>query len=154
VELGPYAYAFASLNLGLGQVKRGHTGMGLFHLRTAVCLWPTSPDTHLYLGYGLGRTGNIQEAEEEFCKGLRLRPNFMKAHRYLADFYERQGRWKDAVTTLGGLLALDPNQSTVQAESTGSRAMIPWLEAFRSASCSRKPSSFSKMKSGYSPAAI
>ena len=38
VELGPYAFAY--LNLGLAQVKRGHMAEGISHLRTAVTLWP------------------------------------------------------------------------------------------------------------------
>ncbi len=113
VELGPYAFAY--LNLGLAQVKRGHMDDGIAHLRHAVSLWPRSPETRLYLGYGLGRAGKIGEAEAEFREALRLRPNFMKAYRFLADFYERQGRWNDAVTTLQHLLAIDPSQSSVQA---------------------------------------
>ena len=113
VELGPYAFAY--LNLGLAHVKRGNMDEGVSHLRHAVSLWPGSPDTRLYLGYGLGRAGKIGEAEAEFREALRLRPNYMKAYRYLADFYERQGRWKDAVATLQRLLALDPSQSAVQA---------------------------------------
>ena len=113
VELGPYAFAY--LNLGLAQVKRGNMDDGLLHLRKAVRLWPGSPETRLYLGYGLGRVGKIREAEAEFREALRLRPNFMKAHRYLADFYEGQGRWNDAVAALQHLLALDPKQSSVQA---------------------------------------
>jgi len=54
----------------------------------------------------------------------------MKAYRYLADFYEKQARWNDAVTTWQQLLAIDPSQSSVQAR-------IQWLQQDRTAPVSQ-----------------
>ncbi|HIO21034.1 MAG TPA: tetratricopeptide repeat protein [Nitrospirales bacterium] len=128
VELGPYAFAY--LNLGLAHVKRGNIDEGLSHLRHAVGLWPGSPETRLYLGYGFQQAGQIGEAEAEYREALRLGPDFMKAYRYLADFYEKQARWNDAVTTWQQLLAIDPSQSSVQAR-------IQWLQQDRAAPVSQ-----------------
>jgi len=118
VNLG--SYAFAHLNLGLAYVKRGQQDKGIAHLRTAVRLWPTLPEAHLFLGYGLKRGENFVEAEREYRKAIELRPNYLKAYRYLADLYEAQGRMDEAVATLATMRAFDPANTSVEKR-------IQWL---------------------------
>jgi tetratricopeptide (TPR) repeat protein len=89
VELGPYA--FPHLNLGNALITRGDYDRGLSHLRTAVQLWPSLPEARLYLGYGLGRAGLVEEAEQEMLAALDLRPDYLKGHEYIARLYEEQG---------------------------------------------------------------
>ena len=109
VRLGPYAFAY--LNLGNAQVRRRNFDQAITNLRTAVRLWPSSPETHLYLAYGLSRTGKPREAEAEFRRAIALRPNYLKAYRFLATFYEQQGRPVEAIEALRHLVALDPGQT-------------------------------------------
>ena len=79
-------------------------------MSTAVRLWPSLPEAHLYLAYGLGENGNIAEAEQEFRQAIKLRPNYIKGYRFLATFYEKQGRLSDAILALKKFQALDPDQ--------------------------------------------
>lgn len=89
VELG--SYAFPHMNLGNALVKRGDYDRGLLHLWQAVQLWPSLPEAHLYLGYGLSRAGRAEEAEKEMLAALDLRPDYLKGHKFIAQFYEEQG---------------------------------------------------------------
>jgi tetratricopeptide (TPR) repeat protein len=89
VELG--SFAFPHLNLGNALVTRGDYERGLPHLRKAVDLWPSLPETHLYLGFGLSRAGLVDEAEEEMLAALDLRPDYLNGYQFIARFYEEQG---------------------------------------------------------------
>jgi tetratricopeptide (TPR) repeat protein len=89
VELGPYA--FPHLNLGNALVRRGDYDRGLSHLRQAVRLWPSLPEAHLYLGYGLSKAGFVEEAEKEMLTALELRSDYLKGYKFIAEFYEKQG---------------------------------------------------------------
>jgi tetratricopeptide (TPR) repeat protein len=109
VRLGPYAFSY--LNLGNAQVTRGNFDTGIANLRTAVSLWPTAPEPHLYLGYGLSRVGRLREAESEMRRALEIRPNYPKAYRFLADIFEQQDRKNEAIATLQSLVNLDPSQT-------------------------------------------
>ncbi len=122
VRLGPYAFAY--MNLGNSQMRRGNHDEGLKNLRTAVRLWPTSPEPHLFLALGLSRIGEAEEAEAEFKKALELRPNYLKGHRYLAEFYRKQARYDDAIAVLRNLQGLTPDQPWI-AEQIGQLESAP-----------------------------
>lgn len=89
VELG--SYAFPHLNLGNALINRGDYDRGLSHLRQAVNLWPSLPEAHLYLGYGLSRAGRVEEAEKQMLTALDQRPDYLKGHQFIARFYDEQG---------------------------------------------------------------
>lgn len=111
VEKGPYA--FAHLNLGHALVKRGDLKKGLPHLRTALRLWPSSPEVHYYLGYGLEKNGDTGEAEKEYRWAIKLRPRYLWAYRRLAGLQERQGNLSGANETWQKLQGLEPNDPGV-----------------------------------------
>lgn len=114
VRLGPYAFAY--LNLGHAQVKRGDFEQGIAHLRTAVRLWPSAPEPHLYLGLGLDKQGKTAEAEKEYRRAIALRPRYLRAYRYLAGFYERQDRLADALAQFERLQAFDPGAVVLEVK--------------------------------------
>jgi tetratricopeptide (TPR) repeat protein len=122
LELGPYAYAH--LNLGLAYLRRGDNDAGLQHLQTAVELWPTSPEAHLYLAHGLQVHGREAETEAELRRALELRPNYIMAHERLGALYEKQGRWSEALVTFERLHEIDPGQSGVRERIESARARI------------------------------
>lgn len=113
VERG--SYAWSHLNLGLARIRRGEHDRGLWHLRTAVSLWPSSPETHYYLARGLDSSGNPAEAEKELKRALELRPDYLLAYRSLGELYERSGRAGLALTAYERLLELDPGEPEVEA---------------------------------------
>jgi len=112
VELFPGAYSH--INLGLAYIRRDDFQEGLFHLRQAVELWPDLPEAHLYLAYGLEKNGRIQDAEKEYLWAIRLRANYLKGYRLLGEFYERQGKPRDARQAYQKLVELDPSQAWAQ----------------------------------------
>jgi tetratricopeptide (TPR) repeat protein len=114
VRLGPYA--FAHLNLGHARVKRGDVARGITHLRTAVRLWPSAPEPHLYLALGLDRQGKAAEAEREYQRAIAIRPRYLKAYRYLARFLERRGRLAEALAELQRLRAIDPSAAALEKQ--------------------------------------
>ncbi len=116
VEMFPGAYSH--INLGLAYVRRNDMEKGIVHLRQAVSLWPDLPEAHLYLGYGLEQAGQIEEAEKELLEALRLRTNYLKGYRLLAEFYERQDKSEKARTAYQTVLKLDPAQSWAQERLT------------------------------------
>jgi superkiller protein 3 len=109
VERGPYAWAY--LNLGLAQVRRGLAEEGETNLRRAVSLWPDSPETNYYLGVGLMRLGKVDEAEQSFKHSLELRSNYLLAYRSLGQLYEQQGQVEQAIASYQKLVELDPGQA-------------------------------------------
>ena len=111
VRRGPYAFAY--LNLGNAQMRRGMHDRGLSNLREAVRLWPSSPETRLFLALGLSRLGEYEEAELEFRQALAIRPNYLLAYRQLAEFYERTDRIDEAITVLRQLQKLVPDQQWI-----------------------------------------
>lgn len=111
VRLGPYAWAH--LNLGLAYVNRDQIELGLRHLRTAVDLWPSLAEAHLYLGYGLGQAGDAAEAEREMLRALELRPNYLKGFEFLGRFYENEGRLDEAIANYESLHRVDPSLAWV-----------------------------------------
>ncbi|MCH8955165.1 tetratricopeptide repeat protein [candidate division KSB1 bacterium] len=112
VELFPGAYSH--INLGLAYIRREAFQEGIFHLRQAVELWPDLPEAHLYLAYGLEKNGKIQDAEKEYLWAIRLRANYLKGYRLLGEFYERQGKPRDARQAYQKLVELDPSQAWAQ----------------------------------------
>lgn len=112
VELFPGAYSH--INLGLAYIRREAFQEGIFHLRQAVELWPDLPEAHLYLAYGLEKNGRIQDAEKEYLWAIRLRANYLKGYRLLGEFYERQGKPRDARQAYQKLVELDPSQAWAQ----------------------------------------
>ena len=111
VELG--SYAVSHINLGLAYLKRGQSTRALDHMETAVRLWPTYPEAHLYRGYVLAQMGEDATAEQSYLTAAELGPRLVDTHRLLSEFYEQRGRWADAVASLRRIQEMDPGQAWV-----------------------------------------
>lgn len=106
LEFGQRPYPH--INLGSVYIRHGQFEEGLAHLRTAVKNWPSLPDTHFHLAYGLIRAGQDAEAEQELLKAIELRPNYIKALRSLVGLQKRQGRFEEARSSYKRLIKADP----------------------------------------------
>jgi len=109
VELGPWAWPH--MNLGIAYIKRDSADKGLWHLRTAVRLWPTLPEARRWLAWGLERDGQLDEAEAELRKALELRPAYLDALEALAGLQGKLGRPEEALAAYRRLVETDPGQA-------------------------------------------
>jgi TolB-like protein/Flp pilus assembly protein TadD len=89
----------------------------------ALELAPDSPEAHFALGlYNYWALRDYEGALAEFTTAGRLRPNDVDIASYTHAVLRRQGRWQEAVATLEGALALDPQNPSLLydlAESYG-----------------------------------
>lgn len=129
------AVAFFRSQLDLGRYKRGSLYYAIGNALSALgqeedakaayetaLADPTSADTpdlasqvHKNLGTSLERLGDEKGAVERYHEALRLNPHLPEAHNALAQFYVRQGEWKDALAHLDQAVFTDP----VRAKAAG-----------------------------------
>lgn len=70
---------------------------------------------HKNLGTSFERLGDEKRAVEHYREALRLNPHLPEAHNALAQFYVRQGEWKDALAHLDQAVFTDP----IRAKAAG-----------------------------------
>ena len=70
---------------------------------------------HKNLGTSFERLGDEKRAVEHYGEALRLKPHLPEAHNALAQFYVRQGEWKDALAHLDQAVFTDP----IRAKAAG-----------------------------------
>jgi tetratricopeptide (TPR) repeat protein len=63
---------------------------------------------HKNLGTSFERLGDVKRAVEHYREALRLNPHLPEAHNALAQFYVRQGEWKNALAHLDQAVFTDP----------------------------------------------
>jgi tetratricopeptide (TPR) repeat protein len=68
-----------------------------------------NPDIFKHLGDVLARQGDLQQAEEQFRKGLSLRPRNAAPHFQLSDVLARQGRLEEAIVEAQRCIELAPD---------------------------------------------
>lgn len=66
---------------------------------------------HKNLGTSFERLGDEKRAVEHYREALRLNPHLPEAHNALAQFYVRQGEWKDALAHLDQAVFTDPTRA-------------------------------------------
>ena len=66
---------------------------------------------HKNLGSSFERLGDEMRAVEHYREALRLNPQLPEAHNALAQFYVRQGEWKDALAHLDQAIFTDPTRA-------------------------------------------
>ena len=66
---------------------------------------------HKNLGTSFERLGDGKRAVEHYREALRLNPHLPEAHNALAQFYVRQGEWKDALAHLDQAVFTDPTRA-------------------------------------------
>ncbi|MEM7249917.1 MAG: tetratricopeptide repeat protein [Pseudomonadota bacterium] len=135
--------AWSHLNLGLAYVRGGEHSRGIEHLRKAVRLWPSSPDTQYYLGAGLEAAGDVAAAEASYKLATQLRENYVRAWSGLAQLYDRQRKYALALVAYEKLLSL---------EATPARARRVTLLRARDLSAFAKGYAYQSL--GFHPASI
>ncbi len=73
-------------------------GGGLDAIRQIANQYPKDAEVHASLGWALFSTGAIDDAGSEFNRALALDPTNLRAHFYLAIYYEYRGNLQDAKT--------------------------------------------------------
>lgn len=63
------------------------------------------------LGTSFERLGDEERAVEQYREALRLNPHLPEAHNALAQFYVRQGEWKNALVHLDQAVFTDPTRA-------------------------------------------
>ncbi|MFH1418078.1 MAG: tetratricopeptide repeat protein [Planctomycetota bacterium] len=96
--------------------------------RSSLAIWqdtaakaPHSARAQNNLGCGLADSGRTLEAIEQFCKALRINPNYERAHFNLANSLTKLGRWEEAIPGFRVAIELDP--SHVEAHSQLGKAL-------------------------------
>ncbi len=82
------------------------------HVEEAIRLSPRDPVLFLFetiRGCCLDGLGLLEEAENAFLSGFRLKPNVISAATYLADFYIRHDRVDEARTIIERAIEQVPN---------------------------------------------
>lgn len=78
---------------------------------------------HKNLGTSFERLGDEKRAVEHYREALRLNPHLPEAHNALAQFYVRQGEWKDALAHLDQAVFTGPTRAKA-ASVAGWRANV------------------------------
>jgi DnaJ family protein C protein 7 len=76
--------------------------------RWAVETTPQSATFAMNLGLALKRSGNSQNAEQEFLRAIDLDPSLMQAYAELALLYDSEGRPSNAMKTIERFLLWNP----------------------------------------------
>jgi tetratricopeptide (TPR) repeat protein len=98
----------AELTLGRMYVRGGTFQKGVDRLRLFLLDRPDYPEALMLLGTaldGLGRAGEAADTVEALVK---MQPNQLQARAWLAELYEKAGRWTDAAGAWGEIARQNP----------------------------------------------
>ncbi len=111
MQLNPNS-AYTRWGLAEALWMAGQYQEGLVHVEEAIRLSPRDPVLFLFetiRGCCLDGLGLLEEAENAFLSGFRLKPNVISAATYLADFYIRHDRVDEARTIIERAIEQVPN---------------------------------------------
>ncbi|HTN94418.1 MAG TPA: tetratricopeptide repeat protein [Gallionella sp.] len=77
-------------------------------LQKTAQLMPDDAEAHYNLGFVLGRSGRLAEAEPSYRRALELRPNHADAHNNLGFILQVQGRLPEAAASFRRVLEINP----------------------------------------------
>ncbi|MGE0767934.1 MAG: tetratricopeptide repeat protein [Hyphomicrobiaceae bacterium] len=111
-ERGSLHYAIGNALSALGQEEDAKVA---YEAALADPVFANTPDLasqgHKNLGTSFERLGDENRAVEHYREALRLNPHLPEAHNALAQFYVRQGEWKDALAHLDQAVFTDPTRA-------------------------------------------
>ncbi|NEQ40242.1 MAG: tetratricopeptide repeat protein [Okeania sp. SIO3I5] len=58
------------------------------------------------------QAGKLDDAQKEYQRLIKLKPNFAWNYYYLGQLFFKQGKWQDAVTQYRKAIKLNPNSAT------------------------------------------
>jgi tetratricopeptide (TPR) repeat protein len=123
-ERGSLHYTIGNAFSALGQEEDAKAA---YETALADPVFANSPDLasqgHKNLGTSFERLGDEKRAVEHYREALRLNPHLPEAHNALAQFYVRQGEWKDALVHLDQAIFTEPTR-TKTAGVAGWRANV------------------------------
>ncbi|GGF11957.1 hypothetical protein GCM10011611_17010 [Aliidongia dinghuensis] len=111
-ERGSLHYTIGNALSALGREEEAKTA---YEAALADPVLASAPDLasqgHKNLGTSLERLGDEKRAVEHYREALRLNPHLPEAHNALAQFYVRQGEWKDALAHLDQAVFTDSTRA-------------------------------------------
>ncbi|MFA6966501.1 tetratricopeptide repeat protein [Bosea sp. (in: a-proteobacteria)] len=114
LDLGRYERGSLHYTIGnaLSALGREEDAKAAYEAALADPAFADTPDLasqgHKNLGTSFERIGDEKRAVEHYREALRLNPHLPEAHNALAQFYVRQGEWKDALAHLDQAVFTDP----------------------------------------------
>jgi Tfp pilus assembly protein PilF len=124
IEVNPKA-DISLVSMGIAQLNLGRVEECVRSLRQATTVNPRLPNAYLILGYALIRSGHPNEAEDPLQLAYRLGGDrVIESQLYLANAYEKNGRYHDAANALHLYLKHAPKGTHKQEIET----MIAMLE--------------------------
>ena len=121
LDLGRYEHGSLHYTIGnaLSALSREEDAKAAYEAALANPAFADTPDLasqcHKNLGTSFERLGDEKRAVEHYREALRLNPHLPEAHNALAQFYVRQGEWKDALAHLDQAVFTDP----IRAKAAG-----------------------------------
>jgi tetratricopeptide (TPR) repeat protein len=121
LDLGRYERGSLHYTIGnaLSALGREEDAKAAYEAALADPAFADTPDLasqgHKNLGTSFERLGDEKRAVEHYREALRLNPHLPEAHNALAQFYVRQGEWKDALAHLDQAVFTDP----IRAKAAG-----------------------------------
>lgn len=117
LDLGRYERGSLHYTIGnaLSALGREEEAKAAYEAALADPAFANAPDLasqgHKNLGTSFERLGDGKRAVEHYREALRLNPHLPEAHNALAQFYVRQGEWKDALAHLDQAVFTDPTRA-------------------------------------------
>ena len=117
LDLGRYERGSLHYTIGnaLSALGREEDAKAAYEAALADPAFANAPDLasqgHKNLGTSFERLGDEKRAVEHYREALRLNPHLPEAHNALAQFYVRQGEWKDALAHLDQAVFTDPTRA-------------------------------------------
>ncbi len=102
--------------LGIAHLTLRRIEPGIKSLEQAASLNPSNAHTHLALGYALIKLGQLRQAEDHLNLSYRLGgDNDIESQLYLANLFERQGRYTEAAAALNTFINHAPPKTDKKA---------------------------------------
>jgi tetratricopeptide (TPR) repeat protein len=117
LDLGRYERGSLYYTIGnaLSALGREEDAKAAYEVALADPAFASAPNLasqgHKNLGTSFERLGDGKRAVEHYREALRLNPHLPEAHNALAQFYVRQGEWKDALAHLDQAVFTDPTRA-------------------------------------------
>lgn len=103
----PVAY----VTLGRIHADAGNNDLAISEFQHALELDPRSADAIAGTAHALENAGRVAEAEQAYRKAAAMRPDYWDGYNTLALFYDRHGRYQDAIAQLGRAVELTPDNA-------------------------------------------
>lgn len=147
----PVAY----VTLGRIHADAGHNDLAISEFQQALRLDPRSADAITGVAHALENAGRMAEAEDAYRKAAAMRPSYWDGYNTLALFYDRHGRYEEAIAQLERAVELTPDNAQAYFNlgavliDSGDRRRYAAAEAALSRSIDLNPSYAAYTNLGY-----